>query len=776
MPAFSIGGDPLLDPLLVEKSALRAAFGKRKEDFAFQVIDSSLLPAYEREGWIVHKEGVRRTRIKKRKDMQHLLEDQVWSLFYRLGYLELNGENFHIQLTASDGKSTKKAISIFAKDDETVIVAICKSRETRGKKSLQKDLAETDSLQKAIAGSIKKHYGASYRPKIIWMYVTNNIIWSEQDVEQANMAKIRIVTENELQYFDAFARHMGPAGRFQFLAEFLEGQDIPELVGVKVPATRGTLGNHVFYSFVTTPRHLLKIAFVNHQALNHPAGRPTYQRMISPTRIKAIGDFIRKGGYFPTNLLVNFTEKCRFDLLSNKDNSHIAIKFGWLYLPHKYKSAWVIDGQHRLYGYSHLDERFLDQSIAVIAFEKMETTLEAELFVTINQEQKSVQKSVIVSLQSDLKWGSNEPKERASALASRLAKTLASDPTSPFFQLFSIQGITAKENQSLTIPELVNGVNRSNLLGKAMQKNWIPGPLSSSTDEKTIESARRFFNAYFSLIRDANPVRWEAAKQGYIATNPGIRAHMLLVSELFKHVEQKKGVDLSLADSDTLVKSIEKYLAPIISFLSSASSGDIYDRFARKFGEGGVREYADNLNELIHVKYGDFGSPEFLERLERKSGDRVRAANQDVIDLSQSMTDHVIAILKRHYGTQETSSGDKAYWEMGIESPKIKESAYSKQLQDKDANKGAKENYLQILDLKSIVRQRTNWPLFEKVFSIPLEGERGKIYYLDWMDQFNELRRIPAHPSSTRGYSTADLDFLKYIKSEFYSRLEAEKP
>jgi hypothetical protein len=139
------------------------------------------------------------------------------------------------------------------------------------------------------------------------------------------------------------------------------------------------------------------------------------------------------------------------------------------------------------------------------------------------------------------------------------------------------------------------------------------------------------------------------------------------------------------------------------------------------------------------------------------------------------MTDHVITILKSHYGTQETSSGDKAYWELGIENPKIKESAYSRQLQDKDTNKGAKENYLQILDLKAIVRQRTNWSLFEKVFNIPLEGEKGKTYYLDWMDQFNELRRIPAHPSSTRGYSTADLEFLKFLKAEFYSRLEAGK-
>lgn len=404
----------------------------------------------------------------------------------------------------------------------------------------------------------------------------------------------------------------------------------------------------------------------------------------------------------------------------------------------------------------------------------METTLEAELFVTINQKQKNVQKSVIVSLQSDLKWGSSDPKERASALASRLAKTLASDPTSPFFQRFSIQGVTANENQSLTIPELVNGLNRSNLLGRAHQKNWIPGVLSSSTDDKTVERARQFLNIYFAQVRSARPERWDAAKQGYVATNPGVRAHLLLLAEVFRHVEEKQEQDLSLFEVENLIKAIGKYVAPVFYFLENASNADIYDRFARKFGEGGVREYADNLNEIIHEDHADFGSAEFLERLQRKSVERVRAANQDVIDLSKALTDYTIVVLKKHYGVSETSSGDKAYWENGIESSKIKEEAYGRQLQDKNSSKGAKENYLNILDLKTIVKQKSNWPLFEKTFNIPLQGEKGKMYYLDWMDRFNELRRIPAHPSSTRGYSDDDLEFLKFVKSEFYSRLAQE--
>lgn len=492
--------------------------------------------------------------------------------------------------------------------------------------------------------------------------------------------------------------------------------------------------------------------------------------MISPARIREIGDFIRKGGYFPTNLLINFTEKCRFDLLSNKENATASIKFGWLHLPHKYKSAWIIDGQHRLYGYSHLDDRFLDQSVAVIAFEKMETSIEAELFVTINQKQKSVQKSVIVSLQSDLKWGSNDPKERASALASRLAKTLSADPTSPFFQLFSIQGVVAKDNQSLTIPELVNGLNRSGLLGKPSQKTWILGVLSSSTDEKTVERSRKFLNLYFSMIREANTDRWDAAKQGYLATNPGIRAHLLLLSELFKYLTEKDISDLELQTPEQLLTTINDYVLPVTQFLETANESTLSAKFSRKFGEGGVREYADNLIELIHAQYSDFGSTEFLERLERKSGDRVKTANQDVIELSQRMTDHVIETLKKTHGVAETRTGDKAYWEIGIESAKIKEDAYKRQQQDAAENRGTKETYLQIIELKTIVRQKNNWQQFAPVFNIPLPGEKGKTYYLDWMDRFNELRRIPAHPSANRGYTNDDLEFLNFIKDEFYSR------
>jgi len=39
--------------------------------------------------------------------------------------------------------------------------------------------------------------------------------------------------------------------------------------------------------------------------------------------------------------------------------------------------------------------------------------------------------------------------------------------------------------------------------------------------------------------------------------------------------------------------------------------------------------------------------------------------------------------------------------------------------------------------------------------------------------KFNEIRRIPAHPSANRGYDEEDYEFMKFIKYEFYKRRDS---
>jgi len=140
-----------------------------------------------------------------------------------------------------------------------------------------------------------------------------------------------------LDYFSQLAEHLGRATKYQFLAEYLGGQKIPEMRDLKVPAIRGKLGGKVFYSFVSTAEQLFKICFVNHRTLADPLALPTYQRMVKRARLRSIGDYIKEGGFFPTNILINFDDRRQFDRKGGDTNSDV--QFGDLHLPERYKSA-----------------------------------------------------------------------------------------------------------------------------------------------------------------------------------------------------------------------------------------------------------------------------------------------------------------------------------------------------------------------------------------------------------------------------------------------------
>ena len=336
--------EQFLSPLLTDDRELASANRVRRNEFEQKSVHPTEVGEEEAKGWEIQRAGKRKSRLKRKKTHDKWLEDRLWCLFYRMGYKILNGENFKISFTRPNGSIGAKQVDVYAEDNETAIVIESKSRSSIGRRSLQKDIQETDSLQEPFRKSIYSRFkNSETKPKIIWIYATNNILWSTPDIDRAESYGIKIVTERELQYFEAFIKHMGSAGRYQILGEFLQGQKIPGLSKVKLPAIRGKIGGETYYNFVITPRNLLKIAFINHQALNHPDGRPAYQRMISSSRIKDISRFIEKGGYFPTNILVNFSYEPRFDQISNKDNTDPNIKFGWITLPSRYRSAWIID-------------------------------------------------------------------------------------------------------------------------------------------------------------------------------------------------------------------------------------------------------------------------------------------------------------------------------------------------------------------------------------------------------------------------------------------------
>lgn len=757
-----------LGVLLHDRKQLDREARKRRDRYDRISVSKKLEEDYLLSGWEADKPLKYKVRLKRPKSVDEILENQAWRLMYLLGYHELSqGRQFSVAILRTGAEPLQKQIDVFAKDDETVVVAECKAATKVARKSLQKDLEEFANLKASIAKSVRKHYGKDFKPKIIWMFFTRNIIWSKPDKERAAGLKIQVVTERELGYYLQIADHLKGAARYQFLATFLQGEKIPELANKKVPAIRGKLGGRRFYCFVTTPRDLLKIAFINHRSLDHPDGAPSYQRLVSRTRMTQIKTYLEGGGFFPTNLLLNLPTAPRFEASAKDEET--GVTYGHLYLPDKYRSAWVIDGQHRLYGYAQLDEDAQRQNIMAIAFEQLTKAQEANLFVTINHEQKTVPKNLLDDLEGELKWGSRVPSERVGAIAARLIRLLDQDIGEPFHRHVTRQGITATDEVCLTVPALKDGLRYSGLIGRSVlnRREFQPGPLCGANDTETLDRARIALNAFFDSVRSNRPTRWDAGRRGYLCTNTGIQAYLRLFSSLIDYMEANKGLAARELEPQELVAEIEEYFEPVLKWLNNASVAAIEKRLKVQFGSGGPKEYYYRLVQLVKEEHSDF-VPEGMEDWEEeRSEERIEAADKKLKELNIFVQKSIFDKLKEEYGVE-----DSAYWEDGVDQ-KTRGAAYTRSLEDDIKDRLPAEHYLFFHEYKEIVEKKKHWLLFKEHFDIPITGEKGRSKNIQWMDRVNELRRIAAHATEERVYRLEDLDYIDFIHTEFKKRLEA---
>ena len=495
------------------------------------------------------------------------------------------------------------------------------------------------------------------------------------------------------------------------------------MAGRKVPAIHGKLGGHDYYSFVTTPQDLLKIAFINHRTLNDPNALPTYQRLLTRARINKIEAYISSGGFFPTNLLVNFKTPARFEIV--KTDKDTGVKYGYLYLPDQYKSAWVIDGQHRLYGYSRLSDSFLGQNLLVVAFDQLPTEEEAKLFVTINHEQKSVPRTLLDDLQGDLSWGSDVPRERLGALAARVIGQLNDHFEGPFYNRVVREGIRATPTTCLTIPGLRQGLHHSKLLGEVVLKNhYSPGPLTAPTDEGTVSRACKFLNGFFGCIKRANPRLWDIGRDGFICTNVGVQGFLALAASLIQHCAEQEGMEVRELSPELLLKEIAPYLVPIQEILQSADEAWARNRLNVKYGSGGRRQYHYRLCRMVRNNVAQFSPPGYDRWREEQSEERNEMAENQLRDITTEVHTIIFGKLRETYGDEE-------YFDKGITDIKLKVKAF--QRQQEDPQRLALDSYLDVIDYQKIVSAKAHWPLFKSVFNIPERGDKGLAKNLKWM-------------------------------------------
>ena len=110
--------------------------------------------------------------------------------------------------------------------------------------------------------------------------------------------------DHDLGYYENLVSHIGPAAKYQLLADMLPGKAVPGLA-LRVLAIRTRMGGFRCYTFSISPEYLLKISYVSHRSKGKASDVSTYQRMLNKTRLNSIRLYITDDGIFPTNIVIN---------------------------------------------------------------------------------------------------------------------------------------------------------------------------------------------------------------------------------------------------------------------------------------------------------------------------------------------------------------------------------------------------------------------------------------------------------------------------------------
>lgn len=752
----------MLGHLVSEIGERRSEYGRRSRAYDEETFEKPLKESREAEGWVVHRENKTSYRMRRQKGFDENLENRFWSILYRFGYAELNaGRSFKIRVGKGDN-ATEKQVDVFAKDAETVVVAECKASQTPTKRSLLKDLNELQGLKKGISDAIRQHYGSGFKPKIIWCFVTHNIRWSNEDLKRAQEHSIHVIKDMELLYFEEFSKKIGSAARYQFHAEYLAGQRVPALAGRRVPAIKTKLGGKTAYLFSALAKDVLRIAFVNHRDLRDASSAPSYQRIVKPARLRQIGEFLDEKGFFPNTILLNFHKAPLFEQKAKDEESGVA--FGSLVLPDQYKSCWVIDGQHRLYGTSFTANEY-KIPLFFVGFDKVSPSEEANIFVQINAKQATVPATLLSALDGEVKWDSDEPKERLSAIASRAVDLLNTSGGSPLEGRVVSPGISPASSQPLNLRSLQQRITMSGLIGTVDSKSGVVlhGPCSGATSEKTLERLFRLLELHFDAVRDANPARWEAGAASALCTNLGVGSHIRLLSELIRYVSFRDHLQPATYDIDELYGMIRPLMANLFTYVSSATEQEFVERFRSVvLGSTGYHQYFFKLFSIIEEGIIEFKPEGYAEYTAMTSRELIEAADRSLKWVQTVVPSLVKEKLRERVGED---------WFEQVVNKEVQKLCQNRRIDSAPDEKLPPEGYLDWIHFVDIVKHKAVREDLKGVLSIKLpDDQSGKHFYATWFDAINRMRRIPAHPSG-RTYKPSDIDTLNFIVDHLQTNL-----
>ena len=750
---------------IVSDEALSRARTLRSKTFIESKERRVALPELIEEGWEEYKsyKNNKFVGVRKNKKFDEVFEDRVWCLFAKLGFTHLNKDRYFEMSYDYQNPNITQQIDVFAADDETVIIVECKASETIKDGVFKKPLEAFHGQMEGLRREAQKRFP---KAKVKFIWATHNFIISPAD--QANMREWDIVhfSDAVINYYYELVKHLGTCARYQLLGNLFANQEIRNMDD-KIPAIQGEMGGHKYYSFSIEPESLLKIGYVLHRNEANKNMMPTYQRLIKKKRLSDVQKFINNGGYFPNSLIISIDsggKGLQFDMSGTKvEGAHS--RLGVLHLPKRYRSAYIIDGQHRLYGYSDSDYATTD-SIPVVAFVDLDRQEQIKLFMDINENQKAVPKTLRVTLNADMLWDSSDYNERRQALRSKIAQMFGEEETSPLMGRVVIGEDEKSSIKCITVEAIQTALKKCNFMTQFGKKNSIvkDGTFDVGTNQGACDLLYPFLEACLRYVKDATVEEWERgdSNDGMLTMNRGIQAVIRVINDIVNHLVDRKEISPKMQKTEELVKQVAFYLDPLNEYLNNLTQQERKD-LRGYFGGGADTRFWRAFQREIAKERSDFAPDGLREYWENEAktynADSMTYLREIEVWIKQTIQ---TALMDKYGDNWEIKSLPKPIYKRakGI----ADERNYDSITSGDGANTVSVWDCVTLKECKEIVTVGSHWTeLFEGILTRPEEEKisGGKAARTKWIEQVESLQNKLNMPSYS--VTTAEFEFIKAV-------------
>ncbi|WP_420399703.1 DGQHR domain-containing protein [Flagellimonas sp.] len=771
--------DQFKDKLVTDLSTLGKLYKSKKNKYVTKSVDHSLVDGLLKEGWEEFGRPMKtKTRLRKAKPHNKKFEDDIWCQFYELGYRTLNyDENF--LLPYGKNPEDKKQIDVIAVDEETIFLVECRSSEKPKKISSLK--TEFEGLEIRLNGfkkSLEQAFGRG--KKIKYLFATRKLRISNESVEIKRLIRTRsfYYNDNTYEYINSLIKSYKSAAKYQLFGLLFKNQLINN-DKVEVPAVEGDMGGKKYYMFSIEPHLLLKMGFILHRTKANESEMPTYQRLLVPSRLKNISKFINDGGFFPNSVILNFAQrKHKVVFEGSTRSSDSKSRFGMLKIPNAYALAYIIDGQHRVYGYAETEYKE-SNTIPVVAFLDLTATEQLEIFMDINQNQKAVSSSLRLTLEEDLYWNADRVDSRLKALRSSIIKQLAEDINGSLYAKISI----GEDASELAFRPFATALVKCGLLPAAKGNNYIPETtepsfydISKLDHNKEMLACKKkvveFINLCYGYVEEEFPDIFE--NENYIVSNRGTYAFISLVGSLNVFEYEEKNLTKN-SSPEKRFEAIKKYLFALLSSLQVLNEEE-KETMLSSYGSGADTRWFRFYQKLVNDNFSEYEPDELIDWKERQDDSLQEEGRKYGVAIEQHMKKVIIQKLKQIFGDN---------WDIEIGKIQRDCEARAKQEIERMYKEGLGRQEMHwtemffITDYKDIIKKYwtvkpnqipEDFKTFEKEFSIDVGlGFHSKEEKIKWISVFNSHRNRWAHEGTkTKRLNKDEVGFLKTIYDFFH--------